>query len=166
MTLGSWELEASPDAIFRFRVWLLPVTWCLVVFRMGFVQNRRFSIVSHWLTMEMSQNWPDLRSPISIFWDIHFIGTVTYINRWKFQGNRSVGVVLMIIQTFYDLRSLDVTWWPDLAWPGSEIFTTFAKKMYDKLCRKRTVFWGGYLEKTEGCLNNNNNTPPPHQGEG
>ena len=28
------------------------------------------------------------------------------------------------------MRSLDVTWRPDLKWPGSKIFTTCAKKMY------------------------------------
>ena len=35
------------------------------------------------------------------------------------------------------MRALDVTWWPDLVWPGSEIFTTYAEKMYDKVCQKR-----------------------------
>ena len=51
-----------------------------------------------------------------------------YINHWKFQGNRSFGVALTSIQTFYEVRSLDVAWWPDLAWPGSEIFKYMWKK--------------------------------------
>ena len=74
------------------------------------------------LPLTRSQNWPDFRSPISKFWDIHIIDTVVCSNRWRFQGNRSVGVALTNIQTFYEVRSLDVTWWPDLRWPGSKIF--------------------------------------------
>ena len=34
-----------------------------------------------WLIMERLLNWPDLRSPISKLRDIHFIDTVTDINR-------------------------------------------------------------------------------------
>ena len=48
----------------------------------------------------VSQNWPDLRSLIWKFWDTDLIETVTHINRWKFQGDRSFGVAMMIIQTF------------------------------------------------------------------
>ena len=107
--------KGSLVAIFRFRVSSLPVTRCLRVFCFFVLaQKRRFSFFSHWLIMR-SQNWPDLRSPISKFWDINFIDTVVCSNRWKFQGNRSVGVALTNIQTFYGVRSLDVTWWPDLA---------------------------------------------------
>ena len=119
-----------------------------------FVQKRRLSFFSHWLIywlIERSQNWPDLRSPISKFRDTSFIDTGTNINRWKFQGNRSGGVALPNIQTFYEVRSLDVTWWPDLAWPGSEISTTYAEKTYDKVCQKR-----------RRALK----SPLPHQGEG
>ena len=61
--------------------------------------------------MGRSQNWPDLRSPISKFFDIHFIDTVACSNRWGFQGNRSVGVALTNIQTFF-MR------WGHLTWPG------------------------------------------------
>ena len=87
--------------------------------------------------MERSQNWPDLRSSISKFRDIRFIDTGTDINRWKFQGDRSFGVAMTNIQSFSEERSLDVTWWPDLEWPGSEIFTKFAEKMHKQLCQKR-----------------------------
>ena len=132
-----WHDEGSSVAIFRLRMSSLPPTRCLRVFWMVFVQKRRLSFFSHWLIMERSQNWPDLRPPISKFWDIHFIDTLACSNRCKIQGNRSVGVALRNIQTFYEVRSLDVTWWPDLAWPGSEIFTTCAEKMYDKVCQKR-----------------------------
>ena len=51
----------------------------------------------------IQENWPDPRSQISKFWDIHFIETVTCINRWQFQGNDSVGVALTSIQTFYEV---------------------------------------------------------------
>ena len=40
-------------------------------FWMVFVQKRRLSFFSRWLIMERSQNWPDLRSPISKFRDIY-----------------------------------------------------------------------------------------------
>ena len=48
-----WSLghkERSLVSIFRFRVSILPVTWCWRVFRVVFVQKRRLSIFSHWLT--------------------------------------------------------------------------------------------------------------------
>ena len=93
--------EGSLVAIFRLRVslgaeyppcvtlpniwtWSLAVTRCLRMFPMVFFQKRRLSFFPHWLIMERSQNWPDLWSSISKFWDIHFIDTVTAINHWKF----------------------------------------------------------------------------------
>ena len=42
------------------------------------------ALVHFLLMMERSQNWSDLKSRESKFWDIHFIDTVTCINRWKF----------------------------------------------------------------------------------
>ena len=90
------------------------VIQCLGVFIMSFVQNRRISIFSHWLIMVRSQNWPDLRSSISKFWDIHFVHANALSNRWKFQSDRSLGVAMADIETFYEVRSLQVTWWPDL----------------------------------------------------
>ena len=145
--------EGSLVAIFRFRMSIIPETRRLRMFRMAFIQNKRFSISSHWLIMKRSQNWPDLTSPISKFGDIHFIDTITSINRWKYQGNRLVGVALTSIQTFYEVRSLDVACWHNLAWPGSETFTTYVEKMHDKVCQKRrhcaTQFFGN-LEKRRG----------------
>ena len=113
--------ERSLVAIFRLRVWILPLTRCLRLFWLGFVQNSRFSIFSHWLIMERPQSWPDLRSPISKFWDIHSINTVSYSNRWKFQGNRSVGVALTNIQTLWG----EVTW---LDRPGDLTFRDLGLK--------------------------------------
>ena len=111
--------------------------------------------------MERSQNWPDLRSPISKFWDIHFIDSLACSNRWKFQGNRSIGVALRKIQTVYEVRSLDVTWWPDLAWPGSEICTTCAEKMYDKVCQKRRRCAPPFLSYSRKTSWGGVQTPPP-----
>ena len=110
--------------------------------------------------MERSQKWPDLRSPISKFWDIHFIDTVACSNRWKFQGNRSVGVALTKIQTFYEMTSLDVTWWPNLAWPGSEIFTICVEMMYDKVCQKRWRCAPPFLDNMEKTGGGGLNNPP------
>ena len=67
------------------------------------------SIFSHLLIMERSQNWPDVRSPISFFRNIRSIHTGTDINRWKFQGDRSFGVAMTNIQNLSEVRSLDVT---------------------------------------------------------
>ena len=100
--------------IFRFRVSILPAAQCLRVFRMIFVQKRRLSIFSHWFIMERSQNWPDPRSPISKFRSINFID-VTNITRWKFQGDRLVGVAMTSIQA--SLR------WGHLTWPGDLTLT-------------------------------------------
>ena len=128
--------EGSLVATFRFRVSILHVTFCLRVLSMVFVQNRRFSIFSHRL-------------------DIHFIDTVTCINRWKFQGNHSVGVDLTSIPTFMrwghltcdlTLRDLDL-----------KVSPTHAEKMYDKVCQKRRrcapPFSGNLEKKTEVVLN-------------
>ena len=93
--------EGSPVTIFRLRMSILPVTRCLRVFWMSFVQKRRLSYFSHGLIMERSKNWPDLRSPISKFRDLRFIDTGTFINRWKFQGDRSFGVAMRNIQSFF-----------------------------------------------------------------
>ena len=57
-------------------------------------------------------------------------------NRWKFQGDQTFGVAMTSIQTFSEMRSLDLTWWPDLERPGSEIFTC-VEKMYEQGCQNR-----------------------------
>ena len=67
--------------------------------------------------MERSQNWPDLRSPISKFRDKHFIDIITDINRWKFQSDLAFGVAMTCFQTFSEVKSL-VTWSPDLSAGG------------------------------------------------
>ena len=100
--------NGSLVAFFLFRVSVLPVSRCLRAFIIIFVQNRRFSILFHWLMMERSQNWPNLRSLISKFWVIHFIDTYLYqslkvsrqsFGRCSFDEHSNV----------YEVRSLEVT---------------------------------------------------------
>ena len=113
--------------------------------------------------MGMLQNWPDLRSPISKFWEKSFIDTVTFIKRWKLQGISSIGVALTIMQTIYEVRSLDVIYWHALAVFGLEIFTRYVERMYDKVWQKRrdcVLPFSGNLETTEGVLTT------AQQGEG
>ena len=76
------------------------------------------------------------------------------IKRWKFKGDRSFGVMTNI-QTFSDMRSLNVTWWPDLEWPGSEIFTECAENVWigmpNMVARSAAVFFFlDICEKPEG----------------
>ena len=145
-----------------FSVSNLLLIQCLRVFLMAFVQKRRLSIFSNWLVMVRSQNRPDFRSQISKFRNIHFIHTIALSNLWKFQSDRSLGVAMADIETFYEVRSLEVTWWPDLEWPWSEIITTYVKLMYDKVCQKRwrsEPLFLRYPRKTAGV----GQPPPPSQ---
>ena len=107
--------------------------------------------------MERSQTWPDLGSPISKFRDKHFMDTVTDINHWKFQGDRSFGLAMANIQFFSEVRSLDVTWWPDLESPGSEILQHVWKRM-NRCAKMGAPPFFRYLRKTRGVLNTG---PPP-----
>ena len=54
-----------------------------------------------------------------------------------------------------------MTWWPDLAWPGSEICTTCAEKMYHKVCQKRRRCAPPYLSYSRKTLWGGVQTPPP-----
>ena len=134
------DIRKGHVAIFRFRVSGLPVNRCLRVFRIIFVQKRRLSIVSQLFIMEKSQHWPDFVSPISKFQCIHFLDAVTDINRWKFQGDRSFGVVMTSIQTFF-LR------WGHLTWPGDLTLSDLGLKFHN-MCGKYA--WTGVPE-TMAC---------------
>ena len=125
-----------------------------------------FMFFSHLLIMERLQNWHDLMSHISNFGDEHFIYSVVDIKRWKFQGDQSAGVAMAGIQTFSEMRSLDVTWWLDLGWPGFKIFTIRAKKMYEQVYknqRRSTLLFLTYPRKTsgEGCPVSKHPRPGP-----
>ena len=69
------------------------------------------------ICVPFTYNGEYLGALISKFRDTHFIDIITKINRWKFQGGRSLGVPMTSIQTFSEVRSLGVTWWPDLRSP-------------------------------------------------
>ena len=78
-----------------------------------------------------------------------------HVENWtgQSQGNRSVSVAMTSIQTFYEVRSLDVTWWPNLERPGSESYTTYAENMYLQVFQKRRRYELPFLaiwKTTEG----------------
>ena len=69
-----WRLEkGSLVEIFRFRMSSLHVTRCLSVFQKVFVQKMCLSTFSHWLIIDRSQIWPDIRSHTFKFRDKYFI---------------------------------------------------------------------------------------------
>ena len=127
--------ERSLAAIFWLRVSGLPATQRLRVFLM-FFPKKHLSFFSHWLIMERSQNWPDLESRISKFWDIHFIDTGTDINCWKFQGDQAFSVAMRSIQTFFwgEVSWHDLVTWP---WVLGLKFYNMCGKDYEQLYQKQ-----------------------------
>ena len=97
------------------------------------------------ISRSISSAWTQLRwpmsplvkmSPMSKFRDVCTFYRYCYSYQLlEVSGSRSVGVAMTSIQTFSDVRSLDVTWWPGLERPGSENFTC-AEMMYDQVCQK------------------------------
>ena len=79
--------------------------------------------------MGRSQKWPDLRSPISRIRDIRFVGTDNLIIFRKFYNFPKNIVAVVRLESYFVVGSLDLTWWPDLAWPWVEIFTKAAENM-------------------------------------
>ena len=124
--------EGSLVAIFRFRVSNLPVTRCLWVFWMVFVQKRRLSFFLHWLIMVRSQNWPDLKSPIAKFRDICFIYKSLKVSRWS-----------LIRCSYYEHSNLfwgEVNWCDLLTWSWVTLVSNF-----HKMCGKDV--WTGMPKK-------------------
>ena len=111
--------------------------------------------------MGRSRNWPDLRSGISKFRDIRFVGIITLINRWKFEIDRAWVVAVAQVEIFWNMRSLDLTWWPDLEWPGAEIFTQCVKRMCEKVCQKRRRCAPPFLRYRRKTGSGGVQTPPP-----
>ena len=101
------------------QVYLLPNVW---VFRMVFIQKRGLFIFSKILIMEGSQNWPDLRSQISKYWDVNF----TYANCYYLLISESLKVSSKSFsQRSYDMYSNffwgevtqhDIVTWPWVTW--------------------------------------------------
>ena len=73
------------------------------------------------------KNWPDLRSQISKIRDIRIVPNLTLINSCEFENNRIKTVVMAWHRKFSEVRSLIVTWWPDLRWPGVKNCTQCVK---------------------------------------
>ena len=115
----------------------------------GFLPKEASFIFSHWLIVERSQNWPDLGSSISEFRETHFYILLRYqslkVLRWS-----GIRCSYDERSNFSEMMSLDVTWWPDLEYPGSEIFTC-VEQMYEEVYQKQRHFvlpFFRYLRKT------------------
>ena len=118
--------RGSLVAIFRLWLTILPVSWCLKGFEWFSTKRDAFHFFSHWFTMDRSQYWPDLGSPISKFRCIHFIDFITDINRWKFKGDRSFDIAMLSFQTFFWGKITEIFQLPKCC----EMFTC-EEKMYD-----------------------------------
>ena len=103
--------------------------------------------------MERSQSWPDLGSPTLKFRDMHFIDTVTDLNRRKFQDDRSFDVAMTCIQTFL--------MWDHLTWPGDLTLSDLGLK-FSRCVRKRCLnrLFLRFLRQSWGCPI----TPPARRG--
>ena len=116
---------------------------------------------SHWLIMGRSWNWPDLRSQISKIQNIHFVGSVTLTNFWEFHINHFIVVALAWVQTFPEVGLFDLTWWPDLRWPGVNFCTQCAEQMPDKVCQIWRRCAPPFFRYREKNLKGGVQTPPP-----
>ena len=57
------------------------------------------------------------------------VGTGWYTKSCDFEIFISTTVAVTRLQTFLEIESLDLAWWPELGWPGVKFFTKCAKKM-------------------------------------
>ena len=73
--------------------------------------------------MVRSLNWPDLWWQISKIRDIQVVGIYDLMKRWRFETNRISSVTTAQPQSQKPVFDFDLTWWPDLWWPGVELFT-------------------------------------------
>ena len=64
---------------------------------------------------------------------------------------------------FSEVWSLDLTWWPDLEWPGPTIFRKFAEQLSEHLCKKKRWRCAGRLRHiTESQKKNVQSIPKQH----
>ena len=124
-----WHDEGSPVTKFLLRMSIIPVTRCLRVFWMVFVQKRRLSFFSHWLIIrEVAKlTWP-------LVTDIKILIYTFYRYGYEYQSlklsRRSV------IWCSYDEHSKfffwsEVTWRDLMTWP----WVTWVRNFY-KVCGK------------------------------
>ena len=85
--------------------------------------------------MVRSRNWPDLWWQISKIRDIQVVGIYDLMKRW-FETNRISSVATAQPQSQKPVFDFDLTWWPDLWWPGTEIFTQGVKFNCEQVLKK------------------------------
>ena len=51
---------------------------------------------------------------------------------WRFPIDRLWTVATVASQTFWEVGSLDLAWWPNLRWPVDKIFRKYAEMIVDK----------------------------------
>ena len=93
-------------------------------------------IFAHWLIMVRSRNWPDLWWQISKIRDKQVVGIYDLMKRWRFETNRISNVATAQPQSQKPDFDFDLTWWPDLWWPGAEIFTQGVKFNCEQVLKK------------------------------
>ena len=86
--------------------------------------------------MVRSRNWPDLWWQISKIRDIQVVGIYDLMKRWRFETNRISSVATAQPQSQKPVFDFDLTWWPDLWWPGAEIFTQGVKFNREQVLKK------------------------------
>ena len=86
--------------------------------------------------MVRSRNWPDLWWQISKIRDIQVVGIYDLMKRWRFETNRISTVATAQPQSQKPVFDFDLTWWPDLWWPGAEIFTKGVKFNCEQVLKK------------------------------
>ena len=86
--------------------------------------------------MVRSRNWPDLWWQISKIRDIQVVGIYDLMKRWRFETNRISSVATAQPQSQKPVFDFDLTWWPDLWWPGAEIFTQGVKFNCEQVLKK------------------------------
>ena len=100
-------------------------------------------IFAHWLIMVRSRNWPDLWWQISKIRDIQVVGIYDLMKRWRFETNLISSVATAQPQSQKPVFDFDLTWWPDLWWPGVEIFTQGVKfnckQVFEKMAALRAA---------------------------
>ena len=58
------------------------------------------------------------------------------MKRWRFETNRISSVATAQPQSQKPVFNFDLTWWPDLWWPGAEIFTQCSKFNCEQVLKK------------------------------
>ena len=117
--------------------------------------------------MGRSQKWPDLRSPIPKIRDMRFVGTDDLIIFQKFHNFHWNILAVARLENYFEVRSLDLTWWPDLTWPWVEIFTKVAENMGGKMGENPAALCAAVFSLSSKNLRGGGvQTPPPPAGRG